>query len=210
LSSTVPRNNCYAYAIQHLSQNGTPYKLQPGDLSGLKNTDFSLATCHPAHARILRDLVTRKRGYQVPPDAPCKQGYGKIALMLSPSTDYHLLRLNKDVVYPLERGETVQRVATKFRVPVRNVVPMTKGRVRVKDAWVYSHKRGLAYPPTLYDAKGKMIFDPRTANLDYGDLNYSRYCSSFCVKQKPCARSTTFHAKRKKSTTPPSRAKKGL
>lgn len=197
----VPRNNCYAYAIQHLSKGGTPYKLQPGDLSGLKNTDFSLTTCHPAHARVLRDLVASKRGYQVHPDVPCTSGYGKIALMLSPSTDFHLLRLNKDVVYPLERGETARRVATRFRVPLKNVEPMARGRVRVKDAWVYSHKRGLAYPPTLYDAKGKLITDPRTADLNYGDLNYSRYCSSYCVKQKPCARATTFHAKRKSGGT---------
>ena len=197
--STITRNNCYAYAIQHLSKSGPPSKLQPGDLSGQKNSDFSLATCHPAHVRILNDLVAQKRGYQVHPNVPCKTGYGKIALMLAKSTDFHLLRLNKDVVFPLEPGDTPKSVAAKFRVPLKNIVAMTKGRVRVIDAWVYSHKRGLAYPPTLYDAKGKLIFDPRTANLNYGDLNYSKYCSSYCVKQKPCARKT-FNGKRKNGT----------
>jgi hypothetical protein len=34
------------------------------------------------------------------------------------------------------------------------------------------------------DAKGKVIVDPRKASRDYPGLNYKKYCSSFCVKNK--------------------------
>lgn len=48
---------------------------------------------------------------------------------------------------------------------------------------VWSHKRGWSTPPLLRDAKGKVVWDPVRANRNYGDLNYKRYCSSFCVKK---------------------------
>lgn len=185
--AAIPRNNCYAYAIQNLRTHGPAFKLQPGNISGLEGIDFNLNTCSPALKRVLTDLVQSKRGYQVDIETPCAKGYGKIALVLSKGNDFHFLRQNKDVIYPLENGDTLASVAKKFKVPLKNVVPLSKKRVRVINAGVFSHKRGIAYPPTLYDAKGNLIFDPRKANLNYGDLNYSRYCSSFCVKQKKCS-----------------------
>ena len=190
LKSTVPRNNCYSYAVQHLSRTGTPKKLQPGNLSGLEGVNFNLQTCHPAFTRVMKDLVATKRGYMTAMETPCRTGFGKIALMLSRGNDFHFIRQNGDVVYPVEAGETLQSIARKFRVPRANVTPLgtTMKKVRVVGAGVWSHKRGTAYPPTLYDAKGQVIFDPRKANFDYGYLNYNRYCSSFCVKQKPCSR----------------------
>lgn len=188
LKTTVPRNNCYAYAVQHLSRSGVPYKLQPGNLSGKRGVNFDLDTCHPALKRVLGDLIATKRGYKVDIKTPCRPGFAKIALMLSRDTDYHFLRQNGDIIYPLEKGETLETVARKFKVPLANVKALPRRKVRVIRAGVWSHKRGTAYPPTLYDAKGEVIFDPRKADLNYGYLNYSKYCSSFCVKQKPCTR----------------------
>jgi len=167
-----------------------PYrKLQPGNLSGKEGIDFNLNTCHPAKKRVLEDLVATKRGYETSLDTPCAKGFAKIALLLSKNNDFHFLRQNGDIVYPVEPGETRASIARKFRVPLVNVVPMkTPKKVRVLRANVWSHKRGTAFPPTLYDAKGHVIFDPREANFNYGDLNYRTLCSAFCVKQKPCTR----------------------
>lgn len=194
LPKTIIRNNCFAYAVQHLAKSGTPYKLQPGNLSGLKGIDFNLTSCHPALKRTLQDLVRTGKGYQESMDKSCKEGYAKIALMLSKGNDFHFIRQNGSVVYPAEANETRKSIAAKFKVPISKVLvkkktPLKAGDVvRIVDAGVWSHKRGTYYPPSLYDAKQKLIFDPRKANFDYGSLHYNKFCSSFCVKQKPCNR----------------------
>lgn len=184
--------NCFQYAIQHASM--VPYrKLQPGNLSGNEGVNFNLSTCHPAKKRVMEDLVATKRGYETTMDTPCAKGFAKIVLMLSKNNDFHFARQNGDIVYLVEPGETRASIAKKFRVPMAKVLvpktPLRPGaKVRILDANVWSHKRGTAYPPTLYDAKGKIIFDPRKSNFDYGDLNYDRICSAFCIKQKPCGK----------------------
>jgi hypothetical protein len=157
-------------------------------MSGKEGINFDLGNCKPTKERIRQDLGALKSGYEVNIEHPCARGYSKIALLLSRNRDYHLLRQDGDVLYPLENGETLKDVAKKFRVSERNVkILKTKpiNVVLIKKAGVWSHKRGLAYPPSLYDAKGKLIFDPRTSNFNYGpDLNYSEYCTAFCVKRK--------------------------
>ena len=184
--------NCYQYAIQYATMK--PYhKLQPGNLSGNEGVDFNLNTCHPAKQRVIDDIVKKGNGCECSLDTPCKKGYGKIVLLLSKNNDFHFLRQNGDVMYIVEPNETRESIAKKFRVPVKSVLGRAKilkpgQKVRVVGANVYSHKRGTAFPPSLYDAAGKVIFDPRKANFNYGSLNYSKICSAFCVKQKPCRR----------------------
>lgn len=193
--SGVISANCYQYALQH-----TPMiryrKLQPGNLSGSEGIDFPLDTCHPAKKRVLEDIVKQKLGYEESLDVPCAKGFAKIVLQLAKGTDFHFLRQNGDVVYPVEKNETRASVAKKFRVPLTRVLlrngkdpkrPLKHGQlVRIVGANVWSGKRGTAYPPSLYDAKGNIIFDPRKSNFNYGDLNYTKVCAAFCVKQKPC------------------------
>ena len=48
----------------------------------------------------------------------------------------------------------------------------------------WSHKQGWGYGPTKLDASGKVIFDPRYANRNYGSLNYSVFCSAMCVPKQ--------------------------
>lgn len=189
-SKGIANNNCYAYALQRLRLSGNN-KLQPGNLSGKKGINFSLETCHPAKQRALDDLVATGRGYESSPCARCADGYAKIVLLLSKNNDYHWLRENGDVIYAVEPGETLKSIAKKFRVPLSRVIsrtaaPQPGASVRVLSTGAFSHKRGTAFGPSLYDAKGKVIFDPRKSNFDYGSLNYNKYCSSFCVAQKKC------------------------
>lgn len=182
--------NCYQYAIQYASMK--PYrKLQPGNLSGNEGVNFNLSSCHPAKKRVIQDIVNKKRGYESTLDTPCSKGFAKIALLLSKDNDFHFLRQNGDIMYIIEANETRESIAKKFKVPLENVrgKALKQGqKVRIVDANVWSHKRGTAFPPSLYDAAGKVIFDPRKSNFNYGDLNYSKVCSAFCVKQKPCHR----------------------
>jgi len=184
----IVSNNCMSYALQRLGR--VPgHKLQPGNMSGY-TTDFSLKTCHPAKQRVLDDVVKTGRGYETRANARCKTGYAKIMLLLSKCNDFHFIRQNGDLVYTPLPGETPAIIAKKFRVKRSDVV--TRGKtVRVLGAGVWSHKRGTAFGPDLYDATGKVIFDPRASNFRYGDLNYAKYCSSFCIKQKPCGKKNT-------------------
>lgn len=183
--SGIRSNNCTAYSYQHVSKR-PGFKLQPGELAGLKN-DFSLASCSPAIRRVLADLASKRKGYRESMTTPCRKGYAKIALMLDKNTDYHFLRQNGDIVYPPAPGETRTSIALKFRVPTTRVVPSPGGAYRIRRANVWSHKRGLSPEgPTLYDAKGRSIIDPRKADFDYGDYDYETFCAAFCVKQKPC------------------------
>ncbi|MGA1563942.1 MAG: hypothetical protein ACO35C_04905 [Pontimonas sp.] len=194
----VPRNNCYAYALQIGTKSGPyNYKLQPGDLSTKKY--FGLASCHDVRDRVLEDLAVIG-GYKVSsPKTPCAKDHYLIALILSRNRDYHFLLFHKDIRYVVEEGETRRSIATKFRVPVGNVqkrAAYKKGSVvEIKNARVFSHKRGTAYPPTLLDSKGQIIKDPRRAVFNYGYLNYSTFCSFFCVKRRDIGPSTIRNAK---------------
>jgi hypothetical protein len=47
---------------------------------------------------------------------------------------------------------------------------------------LWSHKQGFATGPVLVDASGKTITDPRKADRKYPGLNYSKFCSAYCVK----------------------------
>lgn len=182
----IPRSNCYAYALGLGRRRGPYYKLQPGDLSSKK--PFGLASCKDVRQRTLEDLDI-VGGFETEITAKCTPGYYKIALILSKNMDYHYLILHKDVIYVAERGDTRQSIAEKFSVRVQCVerrasyAPGTS--VYIKNAHIWSHKRGAAYAPSLLDARGKIIHDPRTASFDYGMLNYSTYCTSFCVRSRP-------------------------
>lgn len=181
----VGRNNCYAWALGYpaLSTSGASYKLQPGDLSTMK--DFSLSNCKEIVARVKDDL--KQLGGSVTPFArPCSRSQYKIALVVAKDTDFHFLVHHQDVRYKVtEDGETRKSIARQFKVPINRVEKKQsykKGSVVfVAGACCWSHKRGLAYAPTLLDAQGQIIKDPRKADLNYPGLNYSLFCATFCV-----------------------------
>jgi len=107
-------------------------------------------------------------------------------MILSPDRDYHFLLFHNDIRYKATTGqdETVSSVAKLFRVPKKNVSRLRERSFLVRNARVWSHKRGTAEAPTLFDSKNKIIKDPRTATFDYGWLNYDTFCSFFCVKRR--------------------------
>lgn len=190
-SKYVHRTNCYSYALGRLRRDGESNKLQPGNLSGNLGTDFSLASCHPAATRALKDLRKSGMGCEIDISAKCPSGYSKVVLMLDTNDDFHWYRQNGSVMYIVKKGESKTSIAKMFRVPTTSVVTNHKLKegdsVRVRNSGVWSHKRGTAFPPSIYDASGDLIFDPRTSNNKYGSLNYTQYCSSYCVQRpKEC------------------------
>jgi hypothetical protein len=188
----IESSNCWQYALQWCKMK-EGHKLQPGELSG-NESNTNLSSCTAVRRKVLRDLSTVTKGYVEKCDTPCKQGYAKIALVLARNNDYHFLRQNKDVLWKIRpKIDTKESVAKLFRVPVSSVVKTGNGTTfRVKNAGVWSHKRGTAFPPSLVDAKNNIIFDPRKANLSYGfGLDYNKFCDCFCVQQrKPCSPNT--------------------
>ena len=86
-------------------------------------------------------------------------------------------------------GDTYTSISKMYKVPYSRVrkagggKPLTPGRKLVIPVNLFSHKQGWATGPLLKDSCGKLIKDPRKACRRYG-YNYSKYCSSFCVKNK--------------------------
>jgi hypothetical protein len=186
-SEHIVRNNCYAYAMQIGSRHGPyNYKLQPGDLSSKKY--FHLHSCQDVRDRVLDDLSV-VGGYLIKNlENPCTPNHYLIAMILSKERDYHFLLFHQDIRYVVEQGETRASIAKKFKVPVSHVARLSKytpgSVVFIKNANVWSHKRGTAEPPTLLDSRGRVIKDPRTSTFNYGYLNYNTFCTFFCVKRR--------------------------
>jgi len=178
----IRNNNCTAYAYQLARRDGTYFKLQPGDLSTKK--PFHVMSCKEVVERVKEDLKVLG-GFPTRLTTPCQKNMYKIALVLSPGRDYHFLLQHKDVYYVTEPKDTRASIAKKFQVPLSKV--QTKKSyaagtsVLIKDAGVWSHKRGIAHPPTLLDANKQLIKNPKRANFNYGELNYSVFCGVFCV-----------------------------
>lgn len=171
-------NNCYGYAIDHYHESTEPYKLQPGELSGdLRDTD--LRDCRDVTRKMLKD---NPQMYRVPHDAPCRLGFYKIYLFVAPGRDYHFYTQNRDVLLRLKKGDTPASLSKKFGVPATNVILPYKGTIAlIKDARVWSHKRGNATGALLEDACKRIITDPRKACRSYDGYNYSMDCGTFCT-----------------------------
>jgi len=180
----IVRNNCYAWALQVGNSKGPlNFKLQPGDLSSRRY--FHLQDCHDVKRRVLEDLrviggFEKKSGMMT----PCKKDHYVIAMILSPDRDYHFLLFHNDIRYKADPGETVASVAKRFGVARTQVSYLKQRSFLVKNARVWSHKRGTAEAPTLFDSKKQIIKDPRTATFDYGWLKYDTFCTFFCVKRR--------------------------
>jgi hypothetical protein len=189
----IVRNNCYAYALQIGSKKGPyNYKLQPGDLSSKKY--FELDSCHDIRDRVIDDLKVIG-GYMTRSlSEPCTKDHYLIALILSKDRDYHFLVFHNDIRYVTEAGESRASIARKFKVPLSHVESKASygpGKaVYIRNARVWSHKRGTADAPTLLDSNGKIIKDPRRSKFNYGYLNYSTFCTFFCVRRQDRGPST--------------------
>jgi len=188
----IGNNNCYAYAVGDYEA----YRWQksiPGDRSGLSNLPHDYTHCKDLPRRVISDNPTKV--YKVDAGTKCKKGYYKVMMIVCPGRptnyirqgDFHFYRQHGVVEYKIKPGDTQTSVAKFFKIPesrIKRAGRFQVGKRIVFKANIFSHKRGWATGPLLTDAKGKVIKDPRKASRDYPGLNYERYCSSFCVKDK--------------------------
>lgn len=186
----IKSNNCYAYAVNDF-QSFRVHKSIPGDRSGLSKLPHTYKNCRDLPRRVISDNPGKV--YKVPAKKKCKRGFYKIMMFVAPTNvfgdsygDFHFYKQHDKVDYIVKKGETAESIAKFFHIPVRDVVRAGKvrpgKRLRFK-ANIWSHKQGWATGALLKDASGRAILNPLTANRKYTH-NYSKYCCSFCVKNK--------------------------
>lgn len=191
-------NNCYGYAIDQYRNSGD-YKLQPGNVSKSPG-ELDLGSCSSLRFRALADM--KDKAYMTEADRPCKPGYYKIMAFLSKKTDYHWYKQHKDALVRMsQKMRNLAELARALDVnPKQLMAPTNAPRpgdlVLVKNAGIWSHKQGFSTGPMLRDACGKVITDPRKACRNYGRLNYTEYCGSFCVKNKDAANNNSSNGRR--------------
>lgn len=202
-NSGLRRDNCYAYSFGDHSSDNRMNKSVPGNHAGLPPLNSNYKTCKGLCGRVIAD--NPRRVYRARPTERCKKSYYKVMMFVAPKNDYgnsngdfHFYKQHGVVDYKVKRGDTYKSIAGFFKIPiirVQRAKTRTEGNKFVKEpklqvgktirfkANVFSHKMGWATGPLLEDAKGKAIFDPRKANRNYA-YKYTKYCSSFCVKNK--------------------------
>jgi hypothetical protein len=194
------RGNCYAFALnlKSLQKND---KLQPGELAG-KNGDAAMS-CSALRSLVANDAA-RVNIRPSKANAKCPKGFYKVAGVVDPGEDYHFMRQVRSVTFKPKKGETKASIAKDFEVRASSV-SLARGLATVTHGVTgfWAHKRGLATGAIFRDARGKVIDDPRTANMNYGNLNYSNFCGFNCVRAKPRpTKEMTSNSKSKSSKKP--------
>lgn len=190
--SGIENDNCYDYAFGNYSPHRTQ-KSSPGNRSGSRNNFNAIRSCGTLPSRVISDNPTKV--YKVKAEMACRPGFYKAMMFVAPagkgnpfnSGDFHFYKQHGRVEYKPKKGDTYEKIAKFFGVPVTRVRrsgAIVPGKIMRFNANIFSHKRGWATGPLLVDSKGKIIKDPRKAGRHYPGLNYSDYCSSFCVKNK--------------------------
>ena len=184
----IGNNNCYAYAVND-PEAFRWQKSIPGDRSGLSNGYHNYTHCKGLPNRVISD--NPKKVYKVNPIMRCKKGFFKIMMFTSPQGDFHFYKQHGVCEYKIQPGDTMKKIADFFKIPpsriqmaAKKVGGFKEGKRIVFKVNHWSHKRGWATGPLLTDAKTKMIKDPRKSARNYPGLNYSNFCSAFCVKDR--------------------------
>jgi hypothetical protein len=182
-------DNCYAYAVSDHARYRNNKSI-PGNYSGMSSIFHTYRNCKGLASRVISDNA--KKVYKVNGDSKCKKSFYKIMMFVAPKNkyqnttgDFHFYKQHGLVKYTIKGGDTPAKIAKFFKIPVSRVpkkLPPKGGSILIR-ANVWSHKLGWATGPLLYDAAGKVIKDPRKADRNYG-YNYTKYCSSFCVKNR--------------------------
>jgi len=185
-------NNCYAYAVNDY-RTYRAMKSVPGARVG-RDGHHTYTNCKGIAERIIADNPGKV--YKAPAMAKCKKGCYKIMLVVAPTNiygnktgDFHFYKQHSKAEHVVKEGDTYKSIAAKYGVPYSRVLKAGAGKKlkpgrKLKFAVnLFSHKQGWATGPLLTGACGKIIRDPRRSCRNYG-YNYSKYCSSFCVKNK--------------------------
>jgi hypothetical protein len=190
-------NNCYAYAV-HDFERFRFNKAQPGERVGKNRGMHDYRKCGNLGMRVVAD--NPKKVYRTRACATCRPGHYKIMMFVAPTNkygnsngDFHFYKQHNEIEYKIRPGDTYKKIAAFFKIPesrIRSAVKkqleskrLSPGKKIVFRANVWSHKQGWGAGPLLTDASGKAILNPIRSDRKYS-YNYSKYCNSFCVKNR--------------------------
>lgn len=185
--------NCYVFALApKFGIKGGFYKnrtqkARPGDkCPEWANKDFDFNSCADFVDRIICDnkqLVKKIPNTMY--NSIVEEGSHLFAAILASKghTDFHFLRrvpiesiIDKWTYFrnQMMRSEKANVIA-KFEKVRREWE--AKGKPTL---FLWIHQRGWSSGgPVIYDAKDNLIFNPQTANYNYGDLHYNKFCGLF-------------------------------
>ena len=189
----VGSNNCYAYAMGDFRK----FRLEksiPGVAArmGYPTTDFT--HCGNLGKRVVSDnpakvklMGPKQKGKKCPP------GYYKVMMFISPPSrvthgDFHFYKQHSWVRYVSKLGDSIESIRKFFEIPRSRIIralgdkKLVRGTPLLFKANVWSHKRGWGTTALLKDSCNKTIKNPKRACKNYGSVNYSKHCSTFCVK----------------------------
>jgi LysM repeat protein len=185
-------NNCYAYAVNDY-ETFRIQKSVPGSMVG-RNGFHTYTHCKGIADRVVAD--NPKKVYKTKAMTKCRPGFYKIMMVVAPTNkygnktgDFHFYKQHSKLQHIVKAGDTYASISRMYKVPYSRVLKvgagrrLIPGRKLVIPVNLFSHKQGWATGPLLKDSCGRLIKDPRKACRKYG-YNYSKYCSSFCVKNK--------------------------
>lgn len=178
-SKAVNAVNCYDYAIGDF-ENYRNVKSTPGNRAKISSNGLNFTTCRGIRKRILSDnpgSVYRCSN----PNKVCRMGFYKIMNFVSPQGDFHFYKQIKGIRYRVKQGDTKQKLEKFFQTKLSKIAPVGKYMTIPVNAW--AHKQGWGANPLFTDARGKLIIDPRRAARNYPGLNYTTFCSAYCVKK---------------------------
>tara|TARA_R110002072_G_scaffold157128_3_gene307631 strand:- start:10271 stop:10975 length:705 start_codon:yes stop_codon:yes gene_type:complete len=187
-------DNCYAYAMGD-HRKFRQHKSVPGMKSGTYNPLANYRSCGNIAKQVAADNPNRIK--IVKPTTKCAKDTFKVMVFVSPtnsvgdtSGDFHFYKQHGIVEYKVKKDDTVESVAKFFHKRKTTIIKANKNRQKLIPGTkltlkinLFSHKRGWGGVPLLKDSNGKMITNPIKAGKKYTH-NYSKYCSSFCVKNK--------------------------
>lgn len=187
----ISNNNCYAYAFEDFSHH-RERKSVPGNRSDLKYERIDFKDCEDVQTRLIID--NRDRLYPVDAREKCGRGSYKVMMFVSSKDrgDFHFYKHHKNVWHTVTQADTIVGIAGFYQIPIANVVRANRGshelvpgtRLYLKDANVFSHKRGWATGALLTDACDRVIKDPRRACRAYAGVNYAHNCGTYCVRPR--------------------------
>jgi hypothetical protein len=202
----IPRRtklNCYAFSLGmgygkgKVWGNRRHYKARPGDkCPEFRNQPFDFQRCEDIVKRVLCD---NPRYVTKVPDHKYREYLNKdlgpdhhlIAAYLSPGnpltgagTDFHFTRR-----VPLD---VIANAWARFK---QNTPEETQNELIVKQPkYLHVHQRGWSSGgPLMYDASRRLILDPKKANMNYGEVNYSLFCGLFVVQTRMASVTDEFN-----------------
>ena len=196
--TAVNSDNCYDYAIGDFERR-RKVKSTPGDRAHMSANTLNLNSCKGLAKRILAD--NPKTVYKCKnPNIVCRRGYYKIMNFIAPGEDFHFYKQIQGVKYKVKAKDTIAGLAKFFKVTPLVIKTACKGapipgRIITFPVNLWTHKAGWGGPPLLTDSKGKTIRDPRRAGRNYenGALNYTKFCSAYCVKKDQAGSGSLSH-----------------